>query len=343
MQDEARIVLAQLIQTHGQDLIDDHRRLRSMLADSLPGARREAQRLVAAAEEGIPRQILTAGNDPTGAHRLQLARRLQDERDMTPEAADWTIDSWSGALGVDLGARTAARTGSFGEDPTLTISSGASDDMPPPASRRWVFIGLAAAVVTVVVLGFVFLRPFGGTGTGPSPSPTATSTASQEPSSPTPSPTPAEPTPTPEPTTPLEGMLARLDSDMRRTCVESGNTDIGNVQAQVECEADGMDRLFYMQYETLEEMDDQYDRHVPVTTGEGRCPNDIPSERPWSFTSSQAVERGRFACFLDDQTAWIVWTTNYATILAWGNREDGDMSGLYQAWTEPGVTPGRNQ
>ncbi|HET7602452.1 MAG TPA: hypothetical protein VFK36_05500 [Gemmatimonadales bacterium] len=341
MQDDARSVLAQLIHTHGQDLVDDHRRLRSMLADSLPGSRREAQRLVAAAEEGIPRQILNAGSDPTGAVRLQLAKRLQEERDMTPEAADWTVDSWAAALNVDLGGPIG---GGLGGEVTRTIPAGGDDDSPPPPQRRGLYIALAVVAGLIVAGVFVVIaNPFRGGGVGQSsssPSPTAVVTA--EPSD-EPTPEPSDPPPTATPTPgPEDLLLRRVNSAIRDTCFTSTWTDVGDPIAQVMCEIDGMDSISYLLYESIDDMRAAYDEWVFIDEKDvGDCAEgETPAEHGWAVTGYTGRELGRYFCFKGD-TAWMVWTTDYARIMSIGYRDDGSVKQLYRAWTAFEVRPVR--
>jgi hypothetical protein len=343
VQDDARSVLAQVINTHGQDLVDDPRRLRSILADSLPGSRREAQRLVAAVEEGIPRQILNAGADPTGALRHQMARRLQEERDMTPEAADWTVDSWASALDVDLGGPSSG----FPGEPTIPVPTSDDDDVPPPRDRRGLWLALAAlAGLAVAIALFVVLDPFQPTGETGTASATATASmipsASDEPSdepSPTREVTP-EPTPTPTPN-PQERLLARISSEIRDTCSDA-DWSIGEPIAQVNCDTVGMDNIAYLLYASTDEMRRVYDEWKRGEE-EGDCAGEIlPAERGWSLVGQTRRELGRYSCFRSDSgTAYILWSTYYADIIALGYRDDGDFEALWKGWARAEVRPRR--
>lgn len=345
MQDDARSVLAQVIDTHGQDLVDDPRRLRSILADSMPAGRREAQRLVVAAEEGIPRQILNAGADPTGALRHQMARRLQDERDMTPEAADWTVDSWAGALGVDLGGPSDG----FAGEPTIPAPPPTDDDVPPPRDRRGLWVALAAlAGLALAILVFAVIRPFGPAGGSATATATATPTASAEASvseepSATPRATPEDtPDPTPTPTLgPEELLLARISSEIRDTCRDA-NWSIGEPIAQVNCDTVGMDNIAYLLYESTDEMRRVYD-DWKQGEDQGNCEREnLPAERGWSLVGQTRRELGRYSCFRSDSgTAYILWSTSYADIIALGYRDDGDFAALWDAWARAEVRPRR--
>jgi hypothetical protein len=66
----------------------------------------------------------------------------------------------------------------------------------------------------------------------------------------------------------------------------------------------------------------------------------VPAEDGWAVVGYTANELGRYSCFLDDDgTAWIMWTTNYARILALGYREDGDFGELWNGWARREVRP----
>jgi hypothetical protein len=348
--DEAQVVLAQLLETHGRELIHDPKRLRAMLADVMPGAP-EAKRLVAAAEEGIPAQLLTAGIDPTGATRLQLTRRLEDDRDMTPEAAGWTVDAWAAALGVDLGGPVAsgvgAAGGGMGDEVTRTVPSGPGDDLPPPPSRGWVWVAAAAAALVLAGIAFVVIaKPFGPeVGGNGEPTPTASPTApapasatesaagsgSAEPST-EPSTEPPTPTPTPE-ANPMDVLLSWVPAHVRDSCTPSNYTDYGSPIAQVDCEVSGMDHLSYLLYPDSEAMRVEYRLFVRGERNAGDCESgDLPSERDWYY---DGVLRGRYACFWSNGNPWVVWTANYADILAFAKRDDNDLGELYRVWALP--------
>ena len=354
MQDEARSVLSQLIESYGTDLVDDHRRLRSMLADKLPSARREAQRLVLAAEEGIPRRILTAGGDASGALRMQLARSLQDERDMTPEAADWAVDSWAAALGVDLGGPLPITS----SDKTRTVSRMTDDDQPPlrtPVPISWLVGGGGVAVAAILLLVLGPLSGFIGAGNSSSPTPSAELTgeltpppsASTGPESPEPTPTATaspRPTPTPAPTpVPLQAQLEEWIPDaVVATCfkLDLSRKEWGPYRYAMSCDTPKASFVFYLLYRDRADLQTGYERAAASTLDGrrdfGNCPSDIPSEAGWVFTGEDRV-RGRLACDAVASYAWLYWTMPYANVLGYMQRPDDNIVRLVSAWRDLGT------
>jgi hypothetical protein len=285
---------------------------------------------------------LNAGADPTGALRLQLAKRLQSERDMTPEAADWTVDSWASALGVDLGGPA----GGFPGEPTRTVPTHPEDDLPPPPPRRGLWIALAAlAGLAVAAVLFVVLNPFGRTGETGSATATATASATLAPTAePTDTPDPSTPTPTPSPTptpNPEDRLLARINTAIRDSCTTADWESVGDPIAQVNCDTVGMDNIAYLLFGSTDEMKDEYQRWVFADEDEGDCPGgNVPAEHGWSLVGYKNRELGRYSCWRDDDgTAWMFWTTNYADILAFGYRDDGEFDELWNGWARHVVRP----
>lgn len=360
MADEAQVVLAQLLQQHGRELAQDPRRLRAMLADTLPGTA-DAKRLVAAAEEGIPDQLLAIGSDETGAARLQLIRRLEEERDMTTQAAAWTVDAWAAAMEVPLRQSDPVVTGPVpGTGPGPGTGGGAGDetipqdrsrdDLPPPPQRPWWAAAVAGAVllgVAVVALIFLLRPPDEGTGgesVTPTVSPTAEASVASEAPSEEPSAAPSSEAPTPTATASTDSftaaereLLTWIPANIRDSCESVDLNDVGNPVAVVECNLARTNRLTYLRYDGPRTMRQQYDRYARGPQDGGNCPNDLPSEGTWNFTGGET--QGRLACFRSEGTAWMVWTANRSSILAWASRTDGDSQALLDAWRSGGPGP----
>jgi hypothetical protein len=312
---------------------------------------------VAAAEEGIPDQLLVIGSDDTGAARLQLIRRLEEQRDMTPQAAAWTVDAWAAAMEVPLRQSEPIVTvpptapgpgpdGGRGSGGMETIPQDRSrDNLPPPPQRPWWVAALAGAIllgVAVVALIFLLRPADGGTGDAsitPTASPSAeASFASEAPSEePSAAPSSEEPTPTPSAdglTAQERELLSWIPGEVQDSCEPTSHTDYGNPRAQLECHVPGLVSTAYLMYRTDRQMRQQYDRIVQTPKNTGRCSEGrLPSETTWTSASDDVI-RGRISCFRDSGDLWVVWTAEYANLLMWGYRTDGNHEKLFEAWAD---------
>ncbi|MCC9075132.1 SH3 domain-containing protein [Litorilinea aerophila] len=100
MHEQPRRILRQLIQRHGMALAHDPRRTQALLNDYCGHYRREIFVLVQAQRERIPQELLAAPRWlPTETLHARLARRLEENLALAPEAAAWAVESWAMALG----------------------------------------------------------------------------------------------------------------------------------------------------------------------------------------------------------------------------------------------------
>lgn len=101
MNDEPRRTLRELIARHGPGLCSDARRCEGLLRDLCGEHRREINILVGALRERVPLDLLAGRNSaPAGLLLARLARRLEDQLALTPDASLWAVDSWALALGI---------------------------------------------------------------------------------------------------------------------------------------------------------------------------------------------------------------------------------------------------
>ncbi|MCL5283938.1 MAG: PQQ-binding-like beta-propeller repeat protein, partial [Armatimonadetes bacterium] len=86
----------------GNSLWRDARRLRALLSDLCPNDnRREINLLIAAVEENIPTDLTNSSqSSPKDMLLDRLAKRLEEDRGVTSEAARWAVGTWALALGV---------------------------------------------------------------------------------------------------------------------------------------------------------------------------------------------------------------------------------------------------
>ena len=95
--------------------------LRGHLMDYCRGGnRREFNLLVAACQSRVPQGLRAASSSVLQADRIaDLARRMVDEHDTSPEGARWAVETWALALGV-----STAPVADPGR-PTLVVDAGA--------------------------------------------------------------------------------------------------------------------------------------------------------------------------------------------------------------------------
>lgn len=103
--DMPREKLKELVEKDGDRLLQDRDRCEGLLKDYCGGHRREISALVGALEERIPLELRSSWQTAMTpeAMRARLVQRLEDNRGLAPEIADYAVDTWSYALGVSLG------------------------------------------------------------------------------------------------------------------------------------------------------------------------------------------------------------------------------------------------
>jgi hypothetical protein len=96
--------LKELIEKNGETLLQDPDRCEGLLKDHCGSHRREISALVGALEERIPLELKSSWQSAMTpeAMRARLVQRLEDNRGLAPEVANWAVDAWSYALGVGL-------------------------------------------------------------------------------------------------------------------------------------------------------------------------------------------------------------------------------------------------
>jgi YMGG-like Gly-zipper len=97
--------LKELIEKNGDGLFQDRDRCEGLLKDYCGGYRREISAIVGALEERIPVELKSSWQTAMTpeAMRARLVQRLEDNRGLAPEIANYAVDTWSYALGVGLG------------------------------------------------------------------------------------------------------------------------------------------------------------------------------------------------------------------------------------------------
>jgi len=97
--------LKELMEKNGDSLLQDRDRCEGLLKDYCAGHRREISALVGALEERVPLELKSSWQTAMTpeAMRARLVQRLEDNRGLAPEIANYAVDTWSYALGVGLG------------------------------------------------------------------------------------------------------------------------------------------------------------------------------------------------------------------------------------------------
>ena len=97
--------LKQLMEKNGEGILQDRDRCEGLLKDYCGGHRREISAIVGALEERIPLELKSSWQTAMTpeAMRARLVQRLEDNRGLAPEIANYAVDTWSYAFGVGLG------------------------------------------------------------------------------------------------------------------------------------------------------------------------------------------------------------------------------------------------
>jgi hypothetical protein len=100
--------LRQILEKNGEAVLQDSDRVEGLLRDHCGSYRKEISALVGALNERVPLEL--RGSWQTAmtpeAMRARLVQRMEDNRGLAPEVAEWAVDTWSYALGIGLGRRS---------------------------------------------------------------------------------------------------------------------------------------------------------------------------------------------------------------------------------------------
>lgn len=91
-----------LVDRYGTGLLGDAGRLRGLLQDEVPQAKKEISVLLLALEEHVPQDLMRVhSGEPISSLSPRLARRLTDDKALSPDAARWAVNAWAQGLGVE--------------------------------------------------------------------------------------------------------------------------------------------------------------------------------------------------------------------------------------------------
>lgn len=132
-------VLKSLLDRYGIGLLGETGRLRGLLHDDCPQAKREVSVLLQALEERVPQDLMRVhSGEPIQGLAPRLAKRLSDEKGMSDHASRWAVDTWAAGLGLDaLLPRTADSSAqTLRRDPANQADGGGTAvPMPVPVPR----------------------------------------------------------------------------------------------------------------------------------------------------------------------------------------------------------------
>src|SRR5450631_922935 len=145
--------LKELMEKNGDGLLQDRDRCEGLLKDYCGGHRREISAIVGALEERVPLELKSSWQTAMTpeAMRARLVQRLEDNRGLAPEIANYAVDTWSYALGVGLG-RSSDRVQDVPAAYVNGIATGASAAERAAADRPAGSLPPAAPVVPPVVV-----------------------------------------------------------------------------------------------------------------------------------------------------------------------------------------------
>lgn len=109
MNHEVGRLLKSFIDTYGTSMALDPLRCEGLLRDTCPRSNREIFVLVNAVRQQVPADLLSPRHTLPGAlFRSFLIKRLTDEVAFSEEAAQWAVDTWAAALGLEIVSRPEA-------------------------------------------------------------------------------------------------------------------------------------------------------------------------------------------------------------------------------------------
>lgn len=344
-----RDTLRELIESRGIELAGNLQQLRGLLSDRHPTLKQERNLLLAAAEDGIPQQLL-ASERPSETHLRRLVSRLQRDRRIDEDAAAWAVETWAHAVGRTVSGGYAPPVVVAGEgEETLSNDDTWSGPVGKRAPGRSLILGLGVAGLLLVAV--VGVLTFDGDSPEPSSPPITANPSERATATPRPTttarptaPVTAAPAITPEitPTPTDRDLLSWVPIEIRDTCQATTlPSAYASYREAVTCVASGIDALWYVGYETVDEVYGVYYDGLQFSdyADSGSCPDDAPSDETWHFTSDPDVSHGRLGCFIGGETASVVWTIDYAAVLAYAIRGDDDLVSLFDAWRNLGNVP----
>jgi len=133
--DTVEAALKRLVDRYGMGLLRESQRLKGLLQDECPQARREISVLLQALDDNVPQDLMRVrSGEPLEALAPRLAQRLSEEKALAPEASRWAVRVWAQGLGV--AAPPPADAGSGGTTPAVMVTDMNSGNVVPFAASH---------------------------------------------------------------------------------------------------------------------------------------------------------------------------------------------------------------
>lgn len=98
MKEQIREELRKLIELHGEEMCNDHKRCKAFLADICSNQKREINILLSAMHENIPRELIRNSGTPLELLKIRLVKSLEESTGLSEENSVWAVETWAFAL-----------------------------------------------------------------------------------------------------------------------------------------------------------------------------------------------------------------------------------------------------
>ncbi|MCK9632048.1 MAG: HEAT repeat domain-containing protein [Methanoregula sp.] len=131
MNEQPARILKSMVERYGPSIACDPLRCEGLLRDTCPRCNKEIFVLVNAVRQHVPSDLLNPRHSLSPSlFRGFLVRRLQDELAFSDEAAQWAVDTWARALGLDNGSSAPGSSPNSFAD----MAPSAANRVPDPVS-----------------------------------------------------------------------------------------------------------------------------------------------------------------------------------------------------------------
>jgi hypothetical protein len=131
MENQVRETLAKIVQQYGMDVIDDPAKVQGLLKDLAGQHRREINLLMSALRAGVP-QDLNSSSGPIAITADRLSVRLREETGLAEDAANWAVETWAAAIGIEVHFAVSAPPANL---PGESVVPNVTSSEPPYAAQ----------------------------------------------------------------------------------------------------------------------------------------------------------------------------------------------------------------
>jgi outer membrane lipoprotein SlyB len=161
--------LKSLLDRYGVALLGESGRLRGLLQDECPNAKREISVLLQALDERVPQDLLRVhSGEPIRSLSPRLAKRLEDEKSISAHASRWAVNTWAQGLGLESALdvplpEAYAPAAAGGLTQGIAPAAAANERVMPALAavpKRWsLALGAMLVMLALAVGWYTFLRP----------------------------------------------------------------------------------------------------------------------------------------------------------------------------------------